>query len=586
MDKGYRLKVIGYSTLRCRLKVLFVLFTIHYSLFTPTQSVAQSEQEVRAPKWVGKVQKSSIVSVITYDKDKNMMQSGTGFYVDESGVAISDYRLFKGAYSATVIDMSGKKYDVSKILGADGMYSLVRFQVDVKKSVPVQTANSAVIGTEAYAVSFAERASATCPQTAVSEISPLDSGCVYYTLRDSIAEKYVGSPLFNAEGEVIGVLQPSIATNGYAIGIKYIENLTIQAITTKSNSLALNNINMPKGLPETMEEALVYLYFKSRTAGNDEYMAMLNEFVSTYPQNAEGYFKRATPLTDLHRFDEADKDLQTYLSLSEDKAKAHAGIADIMFTKLRFMPEPAYEKWTYESVLEHVNKALEIAPEKLDYKLQKGQVLMNMKDYKSAVELYDAINASADKSPATFYASSLAHEGLGDSVSVQIEMLDSALVMYGDTLPASASTLVMRRARLCESIGKYREAVRDYNTYSSMIGNQVNDKFYYDRSQLELKGRMYQQCLDDLTKAIEMNPKEALYHVEKSAVHLRVNQLDECIEEANKCIALDDKLFDAFRILGYAQIQKGDRINGQKNLEKAVSLGDASAQELIDTYLK
>lgn len=165
-------------------------------------------------------------------------------------------------------------------------------------------------------------------------------------------------------------------------------------------------------------------------------------------------------------------------------------------------------------------------------------------------------------------------------------MLDSALVMYGDTLPASASTLVMRRARLCESIGKYREAVRDYNTYSSMIGNQVNDKFYYDRSQLELKGRMYQQCLDDLTKAIEMNPKEALYHVEKSAVHLRVNQLDECIEEANKCIALDDKLFDAFRILGYAQIQKGDRINGQKNLEKAVSLGDASAQELIDTYLK
>ena len=48
MVKGYSLKVKGYSTLRYRLKVLFVLFTFHLvgelvepSLFTPTQSVAQ-----------------------------------------------------------------------------------------------------------------------------------------------------------------------------------------------------------------------------------------------------------------------------------------------------------------------------------------------------------------------------------------------------------------------------------------------------------------------------------------------------------------------------------------------------------------
>ncbi|MCQ2077557.1 MAG: hypothetical protein MJZ20_11140 [Bacteroidaceae bacterium] len=560
----------------------FLLIFIYCTFFTGIVFA----QEVKAPKWVGKVQKGSVFSVVSYDKDKNMLQSGTGFYIDANGMALADYNLFKGAYSAVVIDMKGKKYDVSKIMGADDMYSLVKFKVNVNKSIPVTTNANIEKGGEVYAVKFSQTGSATCPHSAVSEISPLDSGFVYYTLSDSISEEYTGAPLFNAVGEVVGIVQPSILNNGYAIGVKYAENLKIEAITNRSSSAALNNIKIYKGLPDTMEEALVYVFFQSKSADNDEYMALLNEFVETYPQNAEGYLKRATPLIDLHRFDEAERDLQTYLSLAEDKAKANSNVAEVVFTKLRLMADVEYDKWDYPTVHGYVDKAISLAPENVDYQIQKAQVLMNQKEYGSALEIYDKINAGKDKSPGTFYAAFLAHEALGDTATVKIAMLDSALVMYGDTLPSSASTLVMLRARLCESVGKYREAVRDFNTYSSLIGNQVNDNFYYDRSQLELKGRMYQQCLDDLESAIKLNPREPLYHVEKSGVHLRVNQLDECIEEAKRCIELDDKLFDAYRILGYAQIQKGDNVNGRKNLEKAISLGDTSAQEIIDTYLK
>lgn len=560
----------------------FLLIFIYCTFFTDIVFA----QEVKAPKWVGKVQKGSVFSVVSYDKDKNMLQSGTGFYIDANGMALADYNLFKGAYSAVVIDMKGKKYDVSKIMGADDMYSLVKFKVNVNKSIPVTTNANIEKGGEVYAVKFSQTGSATCPHSAVSEISPLDSGFVYYTLSDSISEEYTGAPLFNAVGEVVGIVQPSILNNGYAIGVKYAENLKIEAITNRSSSAALNNIKIYKGLPDTMEEALVYVFFQSKSADNDEYMALLNEFVETYPQNAEGYLKRATPLIDLHRFDEAERDLQTYLSLAEDKAKANSNVAEVVFTKLRLMADVEYDKWDYPTVHGYVDKAISLAPENVDYQIQKAQVLMNQKEYGSALEIYDKINAGKDKSPGTFYAAFLAHEALGDTATVKIAMLDSALVMYGDTLPSSASTLVMLRARLCESVGKYREAVRDFNTYSSLIGNQVNDNFYYDRSQLELKGRMYQQCLDDLESAIKLNPREPLYHVEKSGVHLRVNQLDECIEEAKRCIELDDKLFDAYRILGYAQIQKGDNVNGRKNLEKAISLGDTSAQEIIDTYLK
>jgi Flp pilus assembly protein TadD len=67
---------------------------------------------------------------------------------------------------------------------------------------------------------------------------------------------------------------------------------------------------------------------------------------------------------------------------------------------------------------------------------------------------------------------------------------------------------------------------------------------------------------------------------------LIVNQVDESIEAARQCIALDPENSDAYRIMGYAQIQKGDKTAARQNLQKAVELGDESAQELINQFLK
>ena len=71
-----------------------------------------------APKWTKKVQKS-IVSVLAYGKDGKLLHSGTGFYIDARGTAVADYSIFRDAYSASVVDASGNKSNVCRILGAD-----------------------------------------------------------------------------------------------------------------------------------------------------------------------------------------------------------------------------------------------------------------------------------------------------------------------------------------------------------------------------------------------------------------------------------------------------------------------------------
>ena len=59
------------------------------------------------PKWANKARKA-VFSVITYNKENQILNTGNGFYIDENGTAVSDYTLFKGAERAVVVTADGK----------------------------------------------------------------------------------------------------------------------------------------------------------------------------------------------------------------------------------------------------------------------------------------------------------------------------------------------------------------------------------------------------------------------------------------------------------------------------------------------
>ena len=51
------------------------------------------------PKWADKAKKA-VFSIVTYDKDNKIKNTGNGFYINENGTALSDYTLFEGAERA------------------------------------------------------------------------------------------------------------------------------------------------------------------------------------------------------------------------------------------------------------------------------------------------------------------------------------------------------------------------------------------------------------------------------------------------------------------------------------------------------
>ena len=559
------------------------------SFFSLLFSIATAQ-----PKFLSKVQKG-IFSINTYDKQGNLLRQGTGFYVGANGEAMASYSIFKNAYKATVIDHNGNQSEVDYVLGADDTYSVVRFHVNTKGNAVLSAVTTPQpIGTQLYAVGYANKGTALHDNASVADTAMIQGKYLYYGLAKSLDSKLIGSPVFNESGNVVGILHPTIGDKSFVLDIRFRELLKMEAIPSRSASVALGNIFIPKGLPDTQEEALVYLYFKAKSASNEEYMDMINRFVASYPQNAEGYLRRSTPLIDLMRFDEANSDLHKYLSLVEDKAAGNFNTASIIYDKLRLQPEPAYDKWTWDVALQYADKAISLNDTKpsdneqknndYKYKLLKAQLLDGKQDFNASLAIYEALHQERSNIPSLYYAISVAREGRGDSLSAVIEPLDSAIAMLGTPTPYEAADYIIRRGQLYANAAKYREAVQDYNQYCYLLNNKVSAVFYYERSQIEVNARMFQQALDDINKAIDMSPQTPLYHVEKAAIAIRVNLLDDCIQACQNAIRLNPNIIDAYRILGYAQLQKGDKETAKDNLQKAADMGDEGAKQLMGIY--
>ena len=74
----------------------------------------------KAPKWMEKARKA-VFTVTTYNKEDRVIGSTTGFFVSETGEALSAYKLFTGANRAVVADADGNNLPVTSIIGADGL---------------------------------------------------------------------------------------------------------------------------------------------------------------------------------------------------------------------------------------------------------------------------------------------------------------------------------------------------------------------------------------------------------------------------------------------------------------------------------
>jgi len=284
-------------------------------------------------------------------------------------------------------------------------------------------------------------------------------------------------------------------------------------------------------------------------------------------------------------YDKAAADLNQALKASRKKDDVYYNTAKLIYAYQLTQPEKTYKDWTYETALKNVRQA--VAMDSLPVYIQlEGDILLARKDYAGAFAAYGKVIAAGAASNVTFFNAAKAKEQMGGDPKEAVALMDSCIARCPNPVTEEFAVYLLERAQMKMNADQARGAMLDYDAYSEAVGGQVNDVFYYYREQAAFKARQYQRALDDISKAIEMNPAERVYHLEQAAVNLRVGRYEESIRILNQLIERENECAEAYRLLGLCHIQLKNTDEACGNFKKAKELGDSNVDELIAKYCK
>ncbi|WP_442627774.1 trypsin-like peptidase domain-containing protein [Phocaeicola sp.] len=545
----------------------------------------------QTPKWVDKAKKA-VFSVITYDEKNNIKGNGNGFYIGEDGIALSDYTLFDGAQRAVIVNSKGKEMNVSCIAGANQIYDVLKFKTEIDGNVEfLQPATVAgKVGEIVYLLPYSTQKNAEVQTGKITAVDSIGQDGFYYTLAMKTPAKMVSCPIMNANGQVLGMIQRNASeedTSSFAIGASFGASLHITAVSAAHE--AYTKIGIKKALPDTEEQALIYLYMIS-SGDQDIYTTALEDFLAKFPNSYEGYIRRAAKKIDSGKqesWPEAQADIDKALEVANDKNEAKYNIAKMFYNYSLSKEEgQGNPDWSFSKALEMIKEVI-LTDSQPIYAQLEGDINYAMKDYQAAFDSYQKVNQSNLASAASFYSAAHALQNMEGSDRQQIlSLLDNAVDKCIVPYTSDAAPYLFARGQQKADMKDYRGAVKDFDeTYRAYNGN-VNANFFFQREQAEVNLKMYQQAIDDINRATELVPDSPDVWLEKGALHIRVNQIEEALTALQKTIELNQKMGAAYRMIGYCQVQKKQNKEACANFNKAKELGDTAVETLIQKYCK
>lgn len=554
----------------------------------------------KAPKWMDK-QRKAVFTLTTYDKDNKKMGAGTGFFISESGEALSGYALFKGAARAVVKDSQGGEYEVARILGADELYDVVRFSVNVPKKVTALAlaAEPVAVGSTVYLLPFASGKNGRFLEGAVTEVSKLKDPYSYYKMAFPLETGDVNAPLLTASGEVFGLAQDDASGKreaSYAVSAGYARSLAVGSADAFNS--VYNQIGIKKAWPAEVDQAQVALFLRGNSEDAPTYLATLSDFIATFPDAPDGYLSRASHYA-YHRaelastaeeqrryLDKAWEDLDAAARRTEKKGEADYSRAKLIYGIAARDTALQDEKWSMAAALETVGRAIEAEDSPL-YRQLEGDIYFFQGNYQAAYDDYMRVNESPMATPASWYWAEKAKANMpGANFGDLIALLDSAVACCGTPPSPEAAPFILERVDLKLKLMNYPEAIADYDLYYSVLGGQVADDFYYYREQAKFRAGDLEGALADIQTAIQLSSDNPVYRAEEASVYMRMEKYDEALASVEAALKLAPEFAACYRLRGVCYVRQKKTAQACEALRRAEELGDPVAPRLVKEHCK
>jgi S1-C subfamily serine protease len=174
----------------------------------------------------------AVFTLETFDSDGDSIRTGSGFFISDTGLAVTALHVFENAASATVTLVSGSIYPVLGLYDTDEKYNLALFPIDAGDAVfhYLNLADSDLVeaGNTVYALGNPRNLVNTITDGIISNVGRIVDEDVFIQFTAPISFGSGGGPILNTLCQVVGVTSISFSHGqnlNFAIPVNYIKEL-------------------------------------------------------------------------------------------------------------------------------------------------------------------------------------------------------------------------------------------------------------------------------------------------------------------------------------------------------------------------
>lgn len=466
--------------------------------------------------WAQSKSATQVVTLTAYDEAGVELRKSYGFtFGASSNEVATTYDAIIGSHKI-VAQWGNKRIEVARIAGINALYNIAKLQLTVAPSksglsiepIKIPSKGKTSIGGKTQALS-------------ITSNTPFN-GYNFYTLAETNAT-WVGLPLYSDKGHVIAMIQAAPKKHAplHAIDLKAIDTLKNTALSLGEASY--KGISVPRSLPPTPEEANAYMYLLLSSNKESHVVATaINDFLTLYPNDANGYLYQAEYHMKEGRKSEAQTAINTALTHSMQPDAIHYAWAKLLLKDIGQTTDLTQRNTLIAEVLEVVNRAYSLKAEPL-YALTQADCFNALAQYAQAKEKYIEVARSPMGEPLHYLYAVQAQQHVDQDYVGMEALLTEGLNKYTKPYASVAVPFLMQRALFYQKMGKHREAVTDLlESERIAVGNADNKHFkeslYALRYQSALEAKLYQQALADAEALIELKPMSCTYRLNRAVI--------------------------------------------------------------------
>ncbi len=272
----------------------------------------------------------SVVTVINYDVDGDISSIGSGFFISESGILVTNFHVLDGAYSASIRTVDGSQYPVAAVLAKNRLVDLIKVRVDIAgtRATPVVLAREQPsVADSVFVVGSPMGLEQTVSEGIISAVREMPAGGKVFQLTAPISQGSSGGPVLNQDGRVVGVVTFQVARGqnlNFAVSVDALEMLTDESSQPSITEWTIRNSRQGPAL------AAALCSKGSRLTIQGEYEEALTYFkraAEASPEDPDAWYGLGSCYVGLDQPDEAIAAYKRPIEQDPDNDRAHFVLA-------------------------------------------------------------------------------------------------------------------------------------------------------------------------------------------------------------------------------------------------------------------